>query len=160
MKVKVVSTLTNKVSYVDTQASNWGALESQLKSEGLISGTMQALIKENRHELSHEEAILPTGLGQSYATPVDFTIFLSPKQVKSGGLSQSEIHSGFEDLDDFLKDNDAPYHLGVFIGQLRANFEGRAMAKSLPMDADEDLIEARRLAGEDFTDTDSDYYAD
>jgi len=87
MKIKIVNPQAESsmaIQYHDSQATTWGTLENELKSKGVLANNMTCIIKENKLQLSISEAQLPVGLGSAYPVPVDFTIFLSPSQVKSG----------------------------------------------------------------------------
>ena len=157
-KIKVVNPQTSSdkaIQYHETEAENWGVLESELRSAGILSGTMQVVIKENKNELSLGEAMLPTGLGSAYPTPVDFTLFLSPKQMKSGvfELSQDDLVDGFESLEDYLGDSEAPFTIGVFVGQLKSFFTN-AETVILDENSDPDLLEANNLGKGAFSDPD------
>lgn len=157
-KIKVVNPQTSSdkaIQYHETEAQNWGTLERELRSAGILSGDMQVVIKENKNELSLGEALLPEGLGSSYPTPVDFTLFLSPKQIKSGvfELSQDALVDGFESLEDYLSDMEAPFTIGVFVGQLKSFFTN-AETVVLDENSDPDLVEANNLGRGAFSDPD------
>lgn len=74
MKVTIITTSGSK-STVNTSASTWGELRSDLGRAGIESNGMKALIKESKLTLDVADAQLP---GE------DFTLFLFPGKVKSG----------------------------------------------------------------------------
>lgn len=77
--VKVFSTDTNNIVEITTSATTWGQLQEELKSQkNLTTDNMNAKVRESKITLEHKDAQLPTG---------EFTIFLTPEKVKSGGIN-------------------------------------------------------------------------
>lgn len=148
LKIKVVNPQTSSdkaIQYHETEANNWGELESELRSAGILSGTMQVVIKENKNELSLPAAILPVGLGAAANVPVDFTLFLSPKQVKSG----VNIEEQAKIVEDYLTENDAEVSVcvafGVLKGILTVGYYNDIPGVDEINNTDADLEEARNL---------------
>jgi hypothetical protein len=74
-KVTILSTRDNGKKEIMTDASNWEALRDVISTEGLTVNNMKAMVRETKATLEHNEAVLPIG---------EFTLFLTPAQVKSG----------------------------------------------------------------------------
>lgn len=85
---------------LETEALTWGELKSLIKNEGYDLDNLHATENINKTDLVNDLAVLPTG---------DFTVFMRPKQVKSGnrgtGLSYREIK--FAIKNDFISFREA-----------------------------------------------------
>lgn len=71
--INVFSTTTNKTTTVNSNATTWGALKTELGD--LVNDDMKVTVRETRNDLANNDAVLPEGA---------FTIFLFPGKVKSG----------------------------------------------------------------------------
>lgn len=74
-EVVVISTQSNGLNRVQTDASNYGQLQESLAEAGISVTGMKATVKGQDVELSSKSASIPSGA---------FTLFLSPSKVKSG----------------------------------------------------------------------------
>ncbi len=92
-KIIVFSTKAGSGSAVTFMSDDtkWGQFRETLVQEGLYnSDSMQAVLKETKLGLSHDDAALPEG---------DFTLFLLPIKTKSGAPSTEQI---IERLDEVI----------------------------------------------------------
>lgn len=76
-QIIVVSTTKTQPKVLNSAASTWGQLQDALASDFGNLSSMRAVVKETRNDLTSPEAVLPEG---------NFTLFLSPKQIKAGGV--------------------------------------------------------------------------
>jgi hypothetical protein len=90
-EIKVLSSTRGGVKTVYSEATQWGQLKDSLSEFGDIS-KMSAVIKETKNTLSVDDALLPEG---------DFTLYLSPKQIKAGNTREVQI---LEDLKSAFND--------------------------------------------------------
>lgn len=74
--ITVINTqAANQVSTYTSSANTWSELKKDLEKQNVSPKDMQAIIGETNEELKSELEQLPEG---------EFTLFLSPKMVKSG----------------------------------------------------------------------------
>jgi len=73
-QIKVLSS-TQNFKVIHSEATTWGQLKEVLSEFGNLD-QMNVVVKETRNSLQVPEAVLPEG---------DFTLYLSPKQIKAGG---------------------------------------------------------------------------
>ena len=73
-KIIVVSTTRTAPKELYSSATTWGQLQEVLTEFGNV-GSMRAVVKETKSDLVSKDAVLPEG---------DFTLFLTPKQIKAG----------------------------------------------------------------------------
>jgi len=101
-EIKVFSTLTRKK--IETNASNWGELQTELRRENIRFDNMKVAIGKSKVMLEHPQAELPTNA---------FTLYLMPTKTKSGNdwneesirnLSYDEMRDLVRDL--FLEDSE------------------------------------------------------
>lgn len=74
-KILVISTTRSTPKEVWSDARTWGELKDALVQDYGDVSKMRAVVKETKVDLAANEAELPSG---------DFTLFLSPKQIKAG----------------------------------------------------------------------------
>ena len=89
--ITIVSTRNSNVSKVETSATTWGELKSEISGDYDLS-QLTAVENINRTTLERDDATLPAG---------DFRIFLRPTKTKAGYSNYS-----FKELRQELKDND------------------------------------------------------
>lgn len=96
-KITVFSTAGRSGKVIETDSLNWGALQTDLKSQGVSFSGMKAVVGKTRVNLEHSEAVLPDE---------DFTLFLFPEKTKSGaGLTAAQVEAmPYADLRSTLKD--------------------------------------------------------
>ncbi|ALN97166.1 hypothetical protein [Flavobacterium phage FpV4] len=104
--ITLYATKGAKKAKLETEATTWGELKSLIKREGYDLDKLHATENINKTDLVNDAAVLPTG---------DFTVFMRPKQVKSGGrgdgLSYKEIKSAIkDDFTSFKEEADAHYN--------------------------------------------------
>lgn len=75
-KIVVIATTKSQPTVINSEATTWGQLQDSLSSFGDLS-KLRAVVKETKTTLELEDAILPVE---------DFTLFLSPKQIKAGAV--------------------------------------------------------------------------
>ena len=73
--IKVFSTETSSLKELQSSATTWGELKTELKAANIDPSNMKGMIKESKTTLEHEGGVLPTD---------SFTLFLTPTKVKSG----------------------------------------------------------------------------
>lgn len=77
--VTVSSTQRSGATQIQTSAYTWGELKETLHSKGFNDvGNMRAVVRETKVDLSSDNAQLPEG---------DFTLLLTPRQIKAGSSS-------------------------------------------------------------------------
>ena len=74
-KIIVVSTTKTTPSVIYSTSRTWGQLQNEISGTFGNVSSMRAVVKETKNDLSSSEAVLPEG---------DFTLFLTPKQIKAG----------------------------------------------------------------------------
>lgn len=104
--ITLYATKGAKKAKLETEATTWGELKSLIKREGYDLDKLHATENINKTDLVNDAAVLPAG---------DFTVFMRPKQVKSGGrgdgLSYKEIKSAIkDDFTSFKETADAHYN--------------------------------------------------
>lgn len=87
--VTVYSTKTGTIKKVQTSATTWGDLKTQLEEADLLNSGMKAIDKTSKMTYEHAQSPLPTS---------DFTIFTVPVKTKSG--CDYELDS--EDVEDLI----------------------------------------------------------
>jgi len=80
-KVTVYSTKGKSNAEITTDVTTWGELKVLLTGEGYDLESLNATENINRTDLINTEAALPEG---------EFTVFLRPKQTKSGYITEGE----------------------------------------------------------------------
>lgn len=85
--ITIYSTKGAKKAKIETDVTTWGELQTLVKKEGYDLDKLHATENINKSDLVNNAAVLPTG---------EFTIFLRPKQTKSGaeradGLAYKDI---------------------------------------------------------------------
>lgn len=90
-KVTVFSTVGSKKVIVETEATIWRELKKDLDAKGIAYNGMRAIIGENQLTLESDGAKLPIGLSVGDSITNDFTLFLSAKKIKSGGVKKSDL---------------------------------------------------------------------
>lgn len=88
-KIKVYSTNGRTNIDIETEAIDFGGLKRDLSSNNISYDGMRAVIGENKNTLEVDTAMLPDG---------DFTLFLTPKKIKSGAGERVEYYSRIKDL--------------------------------------------------------------
>lgn len=78
-EIKIISSTRQGVKTLNSEVETWGQLKDSLHDYGNLS-SMTAVVKETRNSLQVDEARLPEG---------DFTLYLSPKQIKAGTNDRS-----------------------------------------------------------------------
>lgn len=91
--IKVLSSTKSGVKLIHSEATTWGQLKDSLREFGDLD-KMAAVVKETRNSLQVDEALLPEG---------DFTLYLSPKQIKAG-VSDEKAIAIIESLKEKLND--------------------------------------------------------
>lgn len=79
--IKIASSTKTSVQVLQSEAVTWGQLKDSLSDYGDLS-KMTAMVKETRHTLQLDDAVLPEG---------DFTLYLSPKNIKAGSEKSVQI---------------------------------------------------------------------
>lgn len=74
-KIRIISTQSDGVKTIESSASTWGELKSELSSSLSNVQDMKAIVRDTRNTLESDEAVLPEG---------DFTIILTMKKIASG----------------------------------------------------------------------------
>lgn len=88
-KISIFSTKTNVLTNVESDASTWGALKSQISS--MFVEEMVATVVETKNQLVSNDAILPEG---------DFKLVLTPAKTKSGAQEIIDVASAIAVLKD------------------------------------------------------------
>jgi hypothetical protein len=121
-KIIVVSTTRTAPKVLHSAAGTWRELQDSLSEFGSVS-TMRAVVKETKNDLTSPEAVLPEG---------DFTLFLTPKQIKAGGKDivailkelQDRWNDSIEEIIESIEDGDydtaAPAPVSYNSGSYRA----------------------------------------
>lgn len=103
-KVVVISTTKSQPKEFYSEATNFGQLKDSLSEFGEIS-KMRAVVKESKATLELDEAVLPEG---------DFTVFLTPKQIKAGAIDiaaaltalRDKLYESYTEVIDSIEDGD------------------------------------------------------
>ncbi len=85
--ITVYNTLGQNESIVRTTASTWRQLQQALSEQGISYSSMKAVVGETQVTLESPDAQLPEQ---------DFTLFMFPQKVRSGGWEDDDE---VEDLD-------------------------------------------------------------
>lgn len=75
-KLTIFNTIGNNKQVINTNATTWEGLQNELSQNGVNYSGMRAVVGESQVTLESSQAILPQE---------DFTLFLMPQKVKSGG---------------------------------------------------------------------------
>lgn len=73
--IRVISSQSDRAKSVESDATTWGQLQSDLSSHISDIGNMKAIVRETRVSLESPEAQLPES---------NFTVILSMKKIASG----------------------------------------------------------------------------
>jgi hypothetical protein len=73
--IRVISSQSDRAKSVESDATTWSQLQSDLSSHISDIGNMKAIVRETRVSLESPEAQLPEG---------NFTVILSMKKIASG----------------------------------------------------------------------------
>lgn len=108
MNITVFSTKGRNRQVVESSATTWGELKSQLNDMDIKTSGMRAIIGETQVTLESSKAVLPVDF--------NFTLFLSPMKVKSGA-NVAEL--GYKDLKSTIKNiyhssEEAEKHFGNY----------------------------------------------
>lgn len=90
-QVTVYSTAVSSSRTIETSAATWGELQSLLGEQGISYSGMKAVVGESQVTLESNAAILPDS---------NFTLFLLPQKVKSGGVFGWDEDCGCDDDDE------------------------------------------------------------
>jgi len=88
MRNITVYSTSNGTSRIESAATTWAELKSDMVSLGISSSNMKAIIGETRTTLESSMSVLPEG---------DFKLFLTPVKTKSGG-SYRELRKKISEL--------------------------------------------------------------
>ena len=102
-KVTVYTSNLGNGKTIETSATTFGALQTDLNSAGVSIENMRAVIGETKVTLEHPDAALPEG---------DFKIFLLPIKTKSGNVTRKELYKIIKDL----KENNGADYVAINIG--------------------------------------------
>lgn len=80
--ITIASTTRSTPVRITSEATTWGQLKDSLRNDFRDLEQMRAVVRETRNDLASDDAVLPTG---------DFSILMSPKQIKAGGLDVKAI---------------------------------------------------------------------
>lgn len=73
--ITIASTTKSGAKRLATEANTWGQLKDSLRAEYGDLDKMRAVVRETRNDLASDDATLPES---------DFTLLLSPRQIKAG----------------------------------------------------------------------------
>lgn len=127
-KIIVVSTTKTTPKVLYSEATNWRELQDSLGEFGNVS-SMRAVVKETKNDLTSPEAVLPEG---------DFTLFLTPKQIKAG--FGTDIVSVLESLRDKWNDAIDAIIEEVEEGQHQGSVQSAAKATTSVSNEDQDFL--------------------
>ena len=82
--VTVFNTVGSKKTIIETEAQTWEELKHDLDAKEIAHNGMRAIVGENQTTLESNGARLPLGLTVGSELTNDFTLFLSPRKIKSG----------------------------------------------------------------------------
>jgi hypothetical protein len=99
IKVNVFSTRGARKNSLETAAQTWGELKSELKSIGVETDGLRAIIGQTQLTLESAKAVLPD---------YDFVLFLSPIKVKSGCDINPETMS-YKECKEYIKNEVTNY---------------------------------------------------
>ena len=134
-KIIVVSTTRTTPKVLYSEATTWGQLQDALTADFGSVGAMRAVVKETKNDLGSTEAVLPEG---------DFTLFLTPKQIKAGvGV---DIVSVLEALKEKWVDSIDELIEEVEDGQHAGSVEGASKGSTSVSSEDEAFL-AKLLSG-------------
>lgn len=83
----IIANHKNENVRFETDAATFGELKQEPEAEGLFSGNIRVIVRENRNELSMEDSKLPDG---------GFTLIVVADKVKSGSDKYDEM--GYHEL--------------------------------------------------------------
>jgi len=83
----IIANHKNENVWFETDAATFGELKQEPEAEGLFSGNIRVIVRENRNELSMEDSKLPDG---------GFTLIVVADKVKSGSDQYDEM--GYHEL--------------------------------------------------------------
>lgn len=104
--VKIFSTKTQKSESIETSATTWSELRSEILAKtSALKEDMVASVFETKVTLVSDQAVLPTG---------NFTLVLTPAKTKSGGIDtaaimaslRDKINEAFEEIIDEIENGD------------------------------------------------------
>lgn len=103
-KIVVISTTKSQPKEFYSEATTYGQIQDSLRDFGDLT-KMRAVVKESKATLELSEAALPDG---------DFTLYLTPKQIKAGGVDlvevlralQEKMSEGFDQVIEALEDGE------------------------------------------------------
>lgn len=87
-QIRIMSTQTGTVKTISSDAVTWGELKQNSDIRNSMGTSTQAIVRETKNTLEHDDAVLPEG---------DFTIFFVPTKTKSGGITPEEVTEIIED---------------------------------------------------------------
>lgn len=79
--ISIYSSRGEKASKIETDVTTWGALRPLIKAKGYEVDKLHASENVRKSTLEHADAVLPEG---------NFTIFMRPKQTKSGAKKRAD----------------------------------------------------------------------
>jgi len=89
-KITIVSTKIDGKTELNSGATTWGELQTELGANSIDSNNMKAMEKVSKVTYDSAAAVLPTG---------DFVLFLTPGKVKSGNEVTTHYTELLEQLD-------------------------------------------------------------
>lgn len=136
MKITIFNTATQRPATIENfTGSNWGQLQRELAQRGISYSNMSVTVKETKVTLESDQAVLPTS---------DFTIFLFPKQVKSG-MTPSDLSDQMAEFETNILKQMQQSEARIL--QALKNVNTPSYISSAPV-RDSDADAARRLAEE------------
>ena len=102
-KIVVYSTKTSKSTTIESSATTWGELRTEIRS--LLTEDMTATVLQTKNQLVSSEALLPEG---------EFKLVLTPSKTKSGAVDvaaimvelREKINCAFDELIDEIESGD------------------------------------------------------
>lgn len=144
--VTVASSSANIARKFTTRAETWGAIQSEILSQGLKLENVEAILKPGNLTLSHADSALPPGDFKIYLVPTKNKAGISPAeaQILSNEITQAIIKAAEMASADKIKELK-----GALIEKIEEFYEvdmGSGASQEEEEDAeDEDVAEARRL---------------
>lgn len=87
--VILYATRGSKKEKITTAVTTWGELKTIAKKAGFEVDKLHCAENVGKHNLVHEDAILPTG---------PFTVFMTPKETKSGAMDRKELFAAIKEF--------------------------------------------------------------
>lgn len=87
--VVLYATRGAKKEKISTNVTTWGQLKALAKKAGFEVDKLHCTENVGKHDLVHEEAVLPTGT---------FTVFMRPKETKSGAMDRKELFAAIKEF--------------------------------------------------------------